>query len=52
MFNKKSGFGRLCLGDIISIFAPASSVVVAEGIDGAKNTLIQIYWRMQANNIL
>ena len=44
--------GGLYLVSNAVIAISTSSVVVAESIDEARNTLIQVYWRIQANNII
>ena len=52
IFNKKGLFGGLCLVNPAVIAVSTLSVVKAEGIDEARNTLIQVYWRIRANNII
>ena len=54
MFKKKCLFGGgLCLGSSIAIFASISSDVIAQGFtEEARNTLMQIYWRIHAHNII
>ena len=45
-------FRRLCLVNIAVMAIAASNVVVAEGIEDARNALTQIWWRVQANNVI
>ena len=55
MLNRKClfGGGGLCLGSSIAIFASISGDVIAQGFtEEARNTLMQIYWRIHAHNII
>ena len=55
MEEKLSIRGGLWLGSAVAIFAAASSDVVAAeemAIEDARNTLTQIYWRINAHNII
>ena len=53
MLNKKGLIrGGLCLVNAAVIAISTSSVVVAEGIDDVRNQLNQIWWRINANNII